>query len=138
VFKLFKNKQTKPTDRFTETVQLTRRLIESQISIAEGKSAHKKIFDVHVCAYIFGFAHAMLAKAGVEDEMETKLLIAQTFMQIFGNDPGSKAVGQCLRMQLDDQFVRARQLGDSEAMEWLASSGNDVPTGLTDYLNASR
>jgi hypothetical protein len=33
------------------------------------------------------------------------------------------------------RIVRARQLGNSEAMAWLASNGKDVPTGLIDYIN---
>jgi hypothetical protein len=104
---------------------------------ADDGPGHDRLATAYAFGYIFGFADALIQRAGAKDDVEIMAQLTLVFTRLFGVDKGSKIFGASLRRQTDPQFGAGRSAGGSEAVDWLSSGGKNAPTRLTFYLSDS-
>jgi hypothetical protein len=98
-------------------------------------AAKDRLFTPHGCGYMFGFADALLQRAGVTDEVKATASLAVLYVRMFGEEQGPKVFRASLDLQSEADVAAGRTAGGGEALQWLTSEGKDGPLGLTDFLN---
>lgn len=104
---------------------------------ADDGSNRNRLATAYAVGYIFGFADALIQRAGVSDDVEVMAQLTLVFARLFGVDQGSKIFRASLGRQTDPEFAAGRTAGGSEAIDWLSSGGNTVPVWLSFYLTDS-
>jgi len=105
-----------------------------QAGASEQGTSQKRLVTNYAFGYIFGFAGALMQRAGVTDDVKIMAQLMLVYTSLFGIDKGSKIFGACLRRQSEPDFASGRKVGGSEALKWLSSGGKWVPSGLMFYL----
>lgn len=136
MFNLFRSRP-KQRDAKAQTAQdVACGLLMTQLHMAgalEDQAAKQRVLTPHGIGYIFGFADALLQRAGVLDEVAAMAELTLVYVSIFGVDQGSKIFRAALDLQGESDFAAARKAGAAEALRFLADKS--APLGLADYLN---
>jgi len=80
----------------------------------------------------FGLCDACLQSAGINNDTESMALLTVVHVKLFGEEVGTKVVGQSFQEQEDPTFAKGRMVGGQELVEFFRSK---KPTmGLASYL----
>jgi hypothetical protein len=109
-------------------------LLEIQINSSEAVERPTRLHTPFAYGYIFGFADAVFIKEGVAADGERLGDIAALLEALFGPKAGSMAFEACMASMQEEAFVRGRLLGGQEIFALTNSRGEQIPTGLTEYL----
>jgi hypothetical protein len=134
---LFRSKAKQKDDKVRAAHDTACGLLMTQLhmgGVFDDQAAGERLITPQACGYMFGFADAMLQRAGVTDELAAMAELAVVYVHIFGVERGSKIFRASLDIQTDNEFAAGRALGAKEALEFLADKS--APLGLTDYLHA--
>ena len=137
MFKFFGIKAKPNADAKAQTAhEIAYGLLLTQLDLGgafDDEAAKQRLLAPRGCGYIFGFADALLQRAGVTDEVAAMAALVVTYVRIFGKEQGPKIFRAALDLQTDADFAAGRAQGDNDALRFLAD--NAPPLGLTDYLN---
>jgi hypothetical protein len=142
MFKFFRNETGPKIDAKVQWAQdAAYSLLTLQLKLGgalDDSAAKQRLFPPHGSGYVFGFADALLQRAGLTDEVATMAALVVTYVRIFGKDQGPKIFRAALDLQSDTNFTAGRIAGANEALQWLAAPEKSAAMGLADYLNARR
>ena len=134
--KFAKSKSESPRDGGHATdqtiIEITSRSLEMQIALSGLDHIKPDQLDLSARGYIFGFADAAVQSVKISDGVRRLAIITLVHINLFGNDGGSKLVGQAFADQLDPQFAAGRQRGGTEYLSFV--SRGTTPGGLVNYL----
>lgn len=134
-----RKKENDASDKVKGAQDIVYGMLMAQIDMghaADGGANQRRLATAYAFGYIFGFADAMIQGAGIQDDLEIMAQLTVAFTRLFGVTQGSKIFGACLGRQSDPQFAPGRRAGGTEAIQWLSSGGERIPTGLSLYLNS--
>jgi hypothetical protein len=92
MFKLFRNK-AKADAKAQWAQDAAYELLMPQLDLGSAfhdDAAKQRLLTPHGCGYVFGFADALLQRAGVTDELAAMAALVATYVRIFGNGQGPK------------------------------------------------
>jgi hypothetical protein len=139
MFKLFKSNSERKADAKIQWAQdAAYNVIMTQLDLGGAftdQAAQQRLLTPRGCGYIFGFADALLLRAGVIDDVAAMAALLATYVGIFAKEQGPKIFHRSLDIQTQADFVAGRKMGGNEAMQWLAAPDKSAPMGLADYLN---
>jgi hypothetical protein len=126
----------KAEDKVQLAHEIAQNLIVTQLDLGsafDDEARRKKLATPYGLGYIFGFADALLQRAGLTDETTALAELTLIYVRIFGKEQGPKVLRASLDLQTDKDFGAGRRTGGGEVYKWL--SDKSVPLGLADYLN---
>jgi hypothetical protein len=110
-------------------------LLRFQLDSPEAVEHPQQLHTLFAYGYIFGFADAVFIKEGVTVDNERLGDIQALFESLFGAKAGSMAMDQCIASISEEMFVRGRLIGGQEIFDLTKSRGEQIPSGLTEYLS---
>lgn len=137
MFNLFRRKPEQRDIKVQTAHDAACSILTTQITLGSAlhdKSAKERLLTAWGIGYIFGFADALLQRAGVIDEVAAMAELTLVYVKIFGVDQGSKIFRAALDLQGESDFAAGRKTGAAEALCFLAEK-SATPLGLTDYLH---
>jgi len=134
MFGLFGGARKKRLLKYIALIDRCEGLLRIQVDSPEAVEHRERLFTPFACGYIFGFADAVFIKEGVAADSDRLGLIASLLESLFGPKAGALAFDGCVASMQEEQFLRGRVLGGQEIFELTNSRGEQIPTGLTEYL----
>lgn len=110
-------------------------LLQVQIALGnteENDEFNERLKDSYSRGYIFGLCDALLQSAGVNNDGKAVGVITIVHLKLFGEDSGATIVGQSLRDQEVELFIKGRMRGGQELIEFFTNK--TPPMGLAGYL----
>ena len=140
MFGLFGTREDKQLrEKITWAQDASLEILMTQMELGGASSdrdSQRRLATPYGFGYVFGFADALIQRAGVGDDARMIAELATAHIRLFGTEQGPKIFSACLSRQSDPQFLEGRRTGGVEASQWLSSGGKDIPSGLSDYLSA--
>lgn len=139
MFGLFGTREDKQLrEKITWAQDASHEILMTQMELGGASSdpdSRRRLATPYGFGYVFGFADALIQRAGLTDDGKIMAELAIAHMRLFGTEQGPKIFSASLDRQADPQFLEGRRTGGAEASQWLSSGGKEIPSGLSDYLS---
>ena len=128
---------TASTSKGNELLGIAVDLLTTQIDLGDaspGGPNRQRLENPYARGYLFGFVDALLRRGGVTNEQQVLALISVAHRKLFGNEAGSKFIGEAFSDQASiSVFGPGRAAGAADLSGWL-SDRKVPPLMLSDYL----
>ncbi|MCI0564003.1 MAG: hypothetical protein MN733_36470 [Nitrososphaera sp.] len=131
----FEGGTEKGQDKADVAIETAVTLLQVQIALGnteENDEFNERLIDSYSRGYIFGLCDALLQSAGVNNDGKAIGVITIVHLKLFGEDSGATIVGQSLRDQEVELFIKGRMRGGQELIEFFTNK--TPPMGLAGYL----